>query len=340
MAAAGTGGSGGGSARPEDATTPSAPEDDAGAPPVEDGGTPPPQCPDCCPDGFPRGKAGGSLRKLAGLTPSPEGVAVCPDGNVFAALDGSGELWRIPLDGAEPERWAKLGDRRPAGLACDARGRLFVAIFSTLSGASGPISAVMVPTRDAEPIALPQPDDGSMIGGLNGIVAVDGTGVYAGDSNANTILLVRESSPGTFTTHIVARDVPLANGLAYDAAKRTLYAVASGAGQVLSFAVAADGALGERKQVSVGALILFMDGVAVDERSTVYVADYLGGGVIRAKDGVRVAPAASGGSAGLRNPASFAFRGGTLLITDYHVMAPEQAGGLYAIDLGVCGGQP
>ena len=65
-----------------------------------------------------------------------------------------------------------------------------------------------------------------------------------------------------------------------------------------------------------------------------YVADYLGGGVIRAKDGMRVTPAAGGG---LANPASFDFRGGTLLITDYHVMAPEQAGGLYALDLGICG---
>jgi sugar lactone lactonase YvrE len=259
---------------------------------------------------------------------------------VFVALDGSGELWRIPLDGAQPERWAKLGDRRPAGLTCDARGRLFVAIFSTLSGKSAPVSAVMVTGRDTEPVALPQPDDGSVIGGLNGIVAVDGVGVYASDANANTILLMREPAPGTFATQIVARDVTLANGLAYDAAKRTLYAVASGAGQVLSYAVATDGALGGRKQVSVSALILFMDGVAVDEHGTIYVADYLGGGVIRAKDGVRVAPAARGGSAGLTNPASFAFRGGTLLITDYHVMAPEQAGGLYAIDLGVCGGQP
>jgi sugar lactone lactonase YvrE len=322
------------------------PEDDAGAPPIEDAGTSPPECPDCCPDGFPRGTAGASLRKLASLTPSPEGVAVCPDGNVFVALDGSGELWRIPLDGTAPERWARLGDRRPAGLTCDDQGRLFVAIFSTLSGASGPISAVLVTVRDADPIALPQPDDGSRIGGLNGIVAVQGVGVYASDTNANTIVLMRESPAGTFTTQIVARDVTLANGLAYDAANRTLYAVASGAGQVLAFSVAADGALGQRKSVPVNALILFIDGVAVDEQGSVYVADYLGGGVIRAKDGKRVAPAAIGGSdgrgddAGLANPASFAFRGGALLITDYHVMAPEQPGGLYAIDLGVCGGSP
>ena len=118
-------------------------------------------------------------------------------------------------------------------MTCDADGRLFVAIFSTRSGGSAPLGVVMVTERNAEPIALPQPDDGSKIAGLNGIVAVPDVGVYATDSGAGTVLSMRETAPGTFTTRIVARDLASANSLAYDAAKQTLYAVSSGARQVI-----------------------------------------------------------------------------------------------------------
>ncbi|MET0387025.1 MAG: SMP-30/gluconolactonase/LRE family protein, partial [Polyangiales bacterium] len=294
-------------------------------------GAPAPACPDCCSDSFERGTANPAVRKLANFTPSPEGVAVCPNGEVFVALDGSGELWHVPLSAAPPEKWASLGDRRPAGLTCDEQGRLFVAIFSTLSGATAPLSVLMVSERDATPVALPASEDGTAVTGLNGIVAVPGIGVYASDTSGNLIFLTQESAPGTFTTRVVARDVALANGLAYDPAGPTLYAVASGAG-LYTYPIAADGSLGTRETVSVARAILFTDGVAVDETGEAYVADYLGGAVVRASDGDRVAR--------LTNPASLAFRGGTLLVSDYRVMAPEAEGGLYAVDLGVCGAHP
>jgi hypothetical protein len=59
------------------------------------------------------------------------------------------------------------------------------------------------------------------------------------------------------------------------------------------------------------------------------VADYLGGNVVRLPEGDPVAR--------VTNPASLAFRGGTLLITDYKVSSATLEGGLYAKDLGVCG---
>jgi hypothetical protein len=282
-----------------------------------------------CPDGHPRGTAQTTnrARTIASTTPSPEGVTVCPNGETFLALDPSGEIWHVPLT-ASPERWATLGDRRPAGITCDDRNRLFVATFSSKSGKAISLGPVLITSKDAEPIELPQPQGAPPIAGLNGIVAADGVGVYMSDTNNSNILLAQETDEGVFETREVARDVTLANGLAYAPSTRKLYANASGAWQLLQFDVAADGALGQRKSIDVP-FMFFMDGVAVDELGELYVADWLGGNVIRIGTGRSVARVA--------NPASLAFRGGTLLITDYKLGDAQQEGGLYAVDLGVCG---
>jgi sugar lactone lactonase YvrE len=269
------------------------------------------------------------VRLVAPLTPSPEGVAVCADGSVFVTLDASAEVWRVPLDGGAPERWASLGGWQPAGIACDERGRLFVAAFANRSDSATAPTVLLVSERDAEVRALPGPSDGTALGGLNGIVAIPGLGVYATDTLAHVVVRVRESAPDTFETTVVAREVNGGNGLAYDAANAKLYAVASLAKTLFSFDVAADGTLGERALVPTPASMAFLDGVAVDERGAAYVTDYVGGSVIRVTDGASVAT--------VTNPASLAFRGGTLLITDYKIGSATQAGGLYAAELGVCG---
>jgi len=74
---------------------------------------------------------------------------------------------------------------------------------------------------------------------------------------------------------------------------------------------------------------LYYDGTAVDETRIVYVAYWLTGKVIRLSDGQVL-------STQIQNPASLAFRGGALLVTDYKLEANIE-GGLYAIDLGDCG---
>lgn len=263
------------------------------------------------------------------MTPSPEGVTVCPNGDVFVARDPSGEVWRVQLDAQnKQELWATLGDRRPAGITCDERGRLFVATFATKSGKEASLAPVLITDKGSAPIELPQPKDAAKIAGLNGIVAAPGVGIYASDTNNSNIILVQELAEGVFETRVVATDISFANGLAYAASTRKLYANASGAWQLLQFTVNTDGALSERRPVNVP-FLFFMDGVAVDERGDLYVADWLGGSVVRASTGRAVMH--------LANPASLAFRGGSLLATDYKLGDAQAEGGLYAQDLGVCG---
>lgn|GEM_PF-5515169 len=75
----------------------------------------------------------------------------------------------------------------------------------------------------------------------------------------------------------------------------------------------------------------FFDGLAVDEAGTVYVADYSAGTLVRLSDDEIIAT--------LPTPASLAFRGGTLFVTDYRLNQPDAEGGLYSIELGLCSGQ-
>jgi hypothetical protein len=315
-------------------TVPSMPLDDAdGGRPVQPGAdsdaqTAEPTCPDCCPDGFARGASAPGARKLLGLKPSPEGVTVCPNGEVFIAGD-DGQIWRVPLGAAVPERWASLAEREPAGLACDELGRLFVAIYSVRSPDGTP-GVMRIDGKDQPPLALPGPSEMPLLSAMNGIIAIRGLGVYASDSAAGWVIHLRETQPGKFVSEIVARDILIANGLAYDASAHTLYVASSLGMAVLSFSVAADGSLSGRKQLATQTSSFF-DGVAVDAQGTVYAADYSGGTVIRLRDSMVMATIAS--------PASLAFRGGTLLVTDYKLNQPDAEGGLYAIDLGVCGAQ-
>jgi sugar lactone lactonase YvrE len=295
----------------------------------ESGSPTAPTCQDCCDDGFPRGSSGSELQQIAPFTPSPEGVAVCPDGTAYVLLDASAEIWRVPFDGKTPERWTSIGGRQAAGLACDEHGRLFVSIFAVRDEPSAVITVVLVDRQDRSLSELPLPGDGTPLTGLNGILAIPGLGVYVTDTLGQLVLRIQETAPETFETTVVARDVNGANGLAYDFANRKLYVAASLVPAVFAFSTNSDGSLGTRATVPVASSLTFPDGLAVDEMGSLYVADYFAGTVLRAADGAAIAR--------LTNPASLAFRGGTLLITDYRIGAPTTPGGLYAVNLGVCG---
>jgi len=257
---------------------------------------------------------------------SPEGVTVCPSGAVFLTSE-DGQIWRSTLDGNAPSRWASLPDRQPAGITCDERERLFVAIYGVRSG-SGKAGVMRIDAPDQPAVELALPSEASPLSSYNGVLAIPGLGVYATDSGAGWIVLLRETSRGDVSAEVVARDILIANGLAYDPARRTLYVASSLGMTVYSYQVSTDGTLTQPAVVASRNRALF-DGVAVDERGRVYAADYKRGAVLRLADSQLMAE--------LTHPASFAFRGGTLLVTDYHLNQPALEGGLYAIELGACG---
>jgi hypothetical protein len=312
-----------------DAATP--PSADASADAFTDGEDN--SCTDCCADNLARGTASTTARLVAKLTNSPEGVTVCPNGDVFVALFGflsdHADIIRVPLDGSEPELWTTLAGREIAGLTCDRKGRIFGAGLDT----SEPSFVFMVTAKGDPGTRLPVPSGSAQLISGNGIIAIeglDGLIVYASDNVANLIARWKETSDGEFEATIAATEVVGANGLSYDPKTQKLYVGGSQENNIVSFDVAPDGSLGAPEVAWTGPDPQgYVDGTAVDENGVVYAAYWSTGNILRTSDNKVLTETVA-------NPASLAFHGGTLLITDFKMLDGSE-GGLYAIDLGVCG---
>lgn len=274
---------------------------------------------DRCADGFPRGAPGGQ-RIVRAFSPALEGVAVCPNGDVFVSQPATAQIFRVPLDGSEPELWTTLPGHQPLGMDCASDGVLYAADFG-----SNNASVFRIAAKNDPGTALPKLPGGGGYKAMNGVAAVKGVGVYATD-RSNTlngrIILFAEKSPNVFEASVVRSGLVFPNDVAYDRTTNRLDSTATVNGQVFTFPVAPGGALGALKVAWTGAFIIdALDGLTIAENGDRYVARYLRNFVSRTSDGKKVAD--------MKEPKSLAFRGGTLLVTG--------ATGLFAVDLGVCG---
>jgi sugar lactone lactonase YvrE len=298
----------------------------------DSGGMVPAECSECCRDGVARGPTndGATLRELARLEPSPTDVTTCPDGRAFLTVDGPDQVWRVPEEGP-PVHHADVTGVQPAGIACDDDGRLFVVALSLRRGSPFSAPGVLLLEAGHAPQMLPQPSAAAALSTPNGIAAASGIGVYVTDTLGGVVALIREQG-GAFVTTIVARDMLGVNGVAYDGAARTLYVSNSFDQRITSFTVASDGSLSEPSVEWTAPGFAQLDGLVVDELGRVYVAGWGGGQVLRLPGAVVLAE--------VPHAASLAFRGGSLLIVEYHLGEATREGGLHALDLGACAAAP
>jgi hypothetical protein len=286
-----------------------------------------------CADGFPRAVASSERRDVRQTTPTIEGVAVCPNGEVFVAAASLSEVWRVPLAGGEPEVWYKQQGGVFAGLDCDAQNHLYAADFGWLTAAGGVVSISAKNTGTT----LPAPND-SATQGYHSVLAVAGKGVYASDTVAGRIMLWHDVN-GVLTAAPASYDVEGPNGLALGTDGRLYVALNNSAlldDEVVSFSIGSDGTLSDRKRAWTGPHDI--SGIAIDENNALYITFPSEGKVVRASDGATVATAT--------HTAALTFRGSTLLYSDFNRSGSRSekltgiistTGHLWAIDLGVCG---
>lgn len=272
-----------------------------------------------CPDGFPRGEKG-EATLVAEFDPSLEGVAVCPNGDVFVSQPETSTILRVPLDAAAPEVWTTLSGRQPLGMDCGKDGALYVADFGSTDA-----TVLRVFGKGDPGTPLPKVPGEGGYHAMNGVAAVAGVGVYATDASntlGGRLILFKEVSPGAFDAEVVKSGLPFPNDAAFNPTTGRLDVTMTVNSQVHSYPLEADGGLGPAKVTWSGTLLIdAVDGLAVAEDGDRYIAHYLEGRVRRASDGESVAKMAE--------PRSLAFRGGKLLVT--------ARDGLYAVDLAVCG---
>lgn len=273
-----------------------------------------------CPDGFPRGSAA-EARRVVELTPQPEGVAVCANGDVFVSIPDEGKVLRVPLTGGTPEVWTTLTGRQPLGMTCVGN-VLYVADFRAQDAA-----VVRITAKDDPGTPLPKIEGDEGYSGLNAVVAVPGVGLYASDRSNKAdgrVVLFSETSAGVFRASVAKSGLAYPNGVAFEPVTRTLDVAQTLEAKVLSYPISNGGELGEASPSWSGTPVAdAIDGIARDENKALYIAHYVEGYIGR-PDGAKLATAL--------NPKSLAFRGGTLLFTS--------ADGLHAVDLGVCGAHP
>jgi sugar lactone lactonase YvrE len=215
--------------------------------------------------------------RLAALRPigldgavGPEHVAMGPDGNLYAAVEG-GTILRMHPDGSGQEIWAQTGGR-VLGFAFDAQGRMVAAdalrgLLAIAAEAPHHVSVLADRMPDGEPIRFA---DAVTVGRDGSVYFTDATRRFSprdagGPFEASVLdflehrptgrVLVRDPAGGLA---VVADGLSFCNGIVLSGDERTLFVAETGAYRVWRIDAAARG-LDLRKGPQAGAAIVLDD---------------------------------------------------------------------------------
>lgn len=241
----------------------------------------------------------------------PEGVAVAPDGAVYASFSPLGQLIRIAPGQGSHEVVGTIaglqeGDAGLLGLSIGADGHVYGAVASANADARG-VWRFDLTTGASE--RVPGTED---LAWPNSI-AIDNQGtLYVTDSLGGAVW--RVSTGGTaemWMQHdlLAGTEIPIgANGIAIDDSAGTLFVGVSAQGTVVSIPILDNGSAGEptilisftNDQGMVG-----VDGVALDGSGNIYVAQPMANAVVRVNPD-RTVDLFAAGEDGLDGPTSVA----------------------------------
>lgn len=277
-----------------------------------------------------------------------EGVAVDNRGNVFVSLSPLGELVKVPAGTTEAVPFGQIdglqdGDIGLIGLATDAVGNVYGGVFSPNGGQTGVWKfdrttgeEELVPGTDA--IALPNS------------VAFDPRGnMYVTDTITGAVWLVPRGGVAEpwIIDPLLAGDgsagfgFPIgANGIAIG--RNTVYVGVTESGLIVTVPIKPDGSAGDASvHAQVAAAV---DGIALDVRGNVYIANPLPSSVLRVAPDGSVETLATDAD-GLDGPTSVAFGTGrgakqSVYVANFSIAlgTPLGAGpSLMLIDVGIPG---
>jgi sugar lactone lactonase YvrE len=195
-------------------------------------------------------------QRLAGLQmiplggeEGPEHIVLAPDGRLYVAV-ASGNILRMQPDGSAREVFANTGGR-VLGFAFDAAGNLIAAdaVKGLLSVAPDGKVTVLADKVGGEPIRYA---DAVVVGADGKIYFTDastrfGPADWGGTFEASVLDIIEQSATGRVlvydpadrTTHVVARGLSFANGLALAADGQSLFVAETGKYRVWKVAVGA-----------------------------------------------------------------------------------------------------
>lgn len=188
----------------------------------------------------------GAERVGRGVT-RPEDVVVARDGTVWLS-DRDSACARVLADGSLA-RVGRAGGA-PNGINMDRAGRIVIANFGGPEDGRGPLQRLDPATGEVE--LLCDTLDGRPLFGANYPLVDSRDRVWCSHSTWGPLdaawdgqhdgCVFRVDPDGA--SHVLARDIPFPNGMAFDADERWLYVCQTVACNVVRYAVAADGSLG------------------------------------------------------------------------------------------------
>jgi sugar lactone lactonase YvrE len=246
-----------------------------------------------------------ALHILSDKISGSEGIALCPDGKLFAVENGSGKIFQI-IDDENVSLFSE-GHERAAGIACGPNGDIFVADYG-----AGTVSVVSADGKSKKTLAVGFKTP-------NGIaVSPDGT-IYMSDSTSG---IVYEMSADGKTERLLD-GVSFANGLLISPDGKMLYVAQTTAGKII---VAPLDGPNRGKKATFASKLKMADGITGTGDGAIYVCLFSSGEIAKAVKGADPEIIASG----LQTPATPVVKDGFLYITSltgtgiYKILLPKE----------------
>jgi sugar lactone lactonase YvrE len=294
--------------------------------------------------------ASGGVQTLVTFDPAagefPEGVAVDKVGNIFVSISPLGEIRKFAPGGSESvlATLPATGQFGPTGLAVDASGDVYAADVTFDPATQG----VYRIARDGTSERLPGT---AAIQFANGVAFDQRGNLYVTDSILGTVWRI----PRGGAAEIWSQDASLAgngsfgfgfpigaNGIAYRNGE--IFVANTELGQVVRIPVRPDGSAGTPEVLVQGPALIGADGLALDVKRNLYVANSGQSTLLRiATGGGEITPLATSAD-GLDSPSSLAFGTGrgdrkALFFVNFAFFGPPASAqpGLLRLDVGVPG---